>query len=255
MTDEMTDDVQAQDDPGIEPEAETPADEPERSPMADHFEAMFPGMQYDEIKPEQREAMYQFAMKAQANRPDPPSQREPAADAPAPGNLEALSQLTRDRFTAVFQKLANDGDAEAAADEMMKVVGAVKELPGVVNQVYDRLDGDVTSMRLKQDLVEARSGVKGAMAADVPLAMRVLQEGRATKADDALRLVVFDRLTATPRRSANDDAKRAARAMAASAAAQGGDPDGYSAQAFPQTVEEEEELKLKEFQAGKLVSH
>ena len=248
----MADETNEQGEQNIDPEPETEVTEPERSPLADQIEATFK-MKYDAATPEQREAMYQALMRTQANRPEPPAQKTEHETLEFK-NLEAISQMNRQQLLQAAQAAITDGDPEALADVMDKFAGAIKDLPAWFNKAYDRLGNDVTSMRMRQDLVEARSGVKGATAADIPLATQLLTEGRATTAEDALRLVVFDRLTTTPKRSVDDTARRTARAVAANAAAKGGDPDGYPAQKFPQTVDEEEALKLKEYEAGELVT-
>ena len=94
--------------------------------------------------------------------------------------------------------------------------------------------------------------VSGSTDADVELARTIRQDGEAGSWRAAIELAMFRRQS-QPKRNANDDAHRKRRAVAADAAAKGGDPNGRPIQRFPQTPEEERAFMERDAQAGILI--
>jgi hypothetical protein len=248
MTDEttMTDDVQP------EPEAQTEeTTTPERSPMADLFEQTFPGVKYETLTPEQREAMYQYLIRTQAGQAEA-SRETPAPEKPASENMERFATLSVEQIDAAITEAEINGSFQALRDVLKTVYGTVQELPAWFNGALTQLDGTVSDLKTDREMTAAIRKVPDATDADVELARQIYRDKEAGSLVAALQLAVFRRGQSQPKRPADPDRKR--RAVAADMAAKGSDPTGRPMFKFPQNQEEWKELMIRQAQEGKLIN-
>lgn len=252
MTDETTTEETLQEGPEVETE-ETDAPEPtERSPMADMFEKTFEGVKYESLEPEQREAMYQYLLRTQATQSDP-SRETPEPETLASENMDRFATMSVAEIDAAIAKAEDGGDFGALRDVLSTVVGTVRELPGWFNKAIGQLDDTVGDLKTDREMTAAMRKVPDATDADAEVARQMYKNGEAGSLAAGLKLALYERGQAHPKRDADSGAHRRRRAVAADQAAKGGDPSGRPMVSWPTTPEEIADLMRRDAEDNRLI--
>lgn len=232
-----------------EPEVPETPEEPDRSPLADEFEQTF-GVNYETCTPEQREAMWSYALKTKASQPDPSSET-PGPETLSSEYLERLGTLNDAEIDAAITKAESDGDYTPIGQIVKSLRGALQEMPAWFNEAIGQLDGTVTDLKTDRDLTAAIRKVPDATDADVEVARQIYQGKEAGSWQAALELAMY---RSRPKRDVDTQAHRKRKAVAADAAAKGSDPTGRPMAQFPHTPEEWKEIMLRDAQDGTLIN-
>lgn len=222
--------------PAVEtPEGELPGDQPpaedgdvdQPNPLALQWDAIVPELegQYDNIDPGVREQLLLNRL-TETTAPKPtdagapngqPGNVEPTA--PIPPIVEVPAEVIRSADAKLAQAFA-DGDAQAftaATNEknqaMMDYMTRMGQLVGMALFEQQKEVRNVRSdLDLPEQLAEALPKVRGATAGDIGVAKAILRQRGATTPEAALKLAVYQRLTANPR-TPSEQARRTASAI------------------------------------------